>query len=52
MVGILTGKCKKLVRLDSVSRAQTYSACEKCTTNVEAETIKKENIMKRFIKEV
>lgn len=36
---------QKVVRLDSVSRAQTYSAYEKWTFNVETETITKENTM-------
>lgn len=34
---------QKVVRLDSVSRAQTHPACEKWGINVEADTIKKEN---------
>lgn len=40
--GVNTGrKMQKVVRLDSISRAQIYSASEKCTSNVDAEKIKK-----------
>lgn len=38
-------KMQKVVRLDSISRAQIHSASEKSTSNVEAEKIKKKNTM-------
>lgn len=47
--GVNTGrKMQKVVRLDSINRAQIYSASEKCTSNIEAEKIKKKKYCVKY----